>query len=140
MVCPLPESAWLKGASTSGHSSEGRNFPFHLCVSRSMKLRVITFSLLAVPALVPLLAQSPVPHLSAQQWREDLHYLAQEMPKQHKSLFHTMTQAQFERAVRTLDADIPRLNDDEIVVRLAQIGTMVNDGHSGLELLDVPGN
>lgn len=51
-----------------------------------------------------------------------------------------MTQAQFEQVVQALDADIPRLNDDEIVVRLAQIGAMVKDGHSGLELLDVSGD
>jgi len=80
------------------------------------------------------LGQTPVPHLGAQQWRDDLHYLAQEMPKQHKSLFHTMTQAQFQQAVQALDADIPKLNDDEIVVRIAQIGAMVRDGHSGLHL------
>jgi hypothetical protein len=88
----------------------------------------------------PAFAQNIAPHLSAQEWRQDLHHLSQEMPKQHKYLFHSMTQEQFEKAVRTLDADIPRLSDDEIVVRLAQIGAMVKDGHSGLELLDVPGN
>ena len=90
-------------------------------------------------SVLPSFAQSTAPHLSAQEWRDDLHYLAQEMPKQHKSLFHTMTKAQFEQAVQTLDADMPRLNDDEIVVRLAQLGAMVQDGHSGLELLDLPG-
>lgn len=105
-----------------------------------MKHPAIALCLLSLSALLPAFAQSAAPHLSAQQWRDDLHYLAQEMPKQHKSLFHTMTQAQFEQAVQALDADIPRLNDDEIVVRLAQIGAMVKDGHSGLELLDVPGN
>ncbi len=62
------------------------------------------------------------------------------MPQQHKSLFHTMTQAQFLEAVQALDADIPRLNDDEIVVRLAQIGAMVKDGHSGLHLQEFSGN
>ncbi len=99
--------------------------------------RLLLFCVCSVP---PSFAQSTAPHLSAQEWRDDLHYLAQEMPKQHKSLFHTMTQAQFEQAVQTLDADIPRLNDDEIVVRLAQLGAMVQDGHSGLELLDLPGD
>ena len=105
-----------------------------------MKHPAIALCLLFLSGLLPALAQSTAPHPSAQQWREDLDYLAQEMPRQHKSLFHTMTQAQFEQAVQALDADIPRLNDDEIVVRLAQIGAMVKDGHSGLELLDMPGN
>jgi tetratricopeptide (TPR) repeat protein len=105
-----------------------------------MKLPAIALCWLSLSGLLPAFAQSTAPHLSAQQWQEDLHYLAQEMPKQHKSLFHTMTQAQFEQAVHALDVDIPHLNDDEIVVRLAQIGAMVKDGHSGLELLDVQGN
>ena len=96
--------------------------------------------LLCLGAVLPCVGQSMAPHLSAQEWRDDLSYLAQEMPKQHKSLFHTMTQAQFDEAVQSLKTDIPRLNDDEIVVRLAQIGAMVQDGHSGLELMDLPGN
>ena len=80
-----------------------------------MKHCTIALWLLSLHGLLPAFAQSTVPHLTAQQWREDLHYLAQEMPKQHKSLFHTMTRAQFEQAVQALDADIPRLNDDEII-------------------------
>ncbi len=91
-------------------------------------------------SFLPSVAQTAVPHLSAEEWRDDLHYLAQEMPKQHKSLFHTMTQPQFQKALQALDADIPRLNDDEIVVRLAQIGAKVQDGHSGLELMELPGD
>jgi hypothetical protein len=105
-----------------------------------MKQPAARLLLLCFFSVLPSAAQNTAPHLSAQEWREDLHYLAQEMPKQHKSLFHTMTQAEFEQAVRSLDADVPRLNDDQIVVRLAQIGAMVQDGHSGLELLDMPGN
>jgi hypothetical protein len=57
--------------------------------------------------------------LSSNDWREDLHYLAQQMPLKHKQLFHTMTEAAFTDAVQKLDADIPQLNDDQIFVRLA---------------------
>jgi Peptidase family S41 len=76
--------------------------------------------------------------LSVAQWREDLRYLAEQMPLKHKSLFHTMTEAEFRAAVARLDADIPKLNGDEIFVRLAQITAMVQDGHSGFDLRPLP--
>ena len=60
------------------------------------------------------------------------------MPLKHKQLFHTMTEAAFQEAVRRLDADIPQLNDDQIFVRLAQIMAMVQDGHTGFDLLPLP--
>jgi hypothetical protein len=47
-----------------------------------------TVSILGMPILKP----SP-----AEQWREDLRYLAAELPKRHKNLFHTMTREQFEK-------------------------------------------
>ncbi|HEY6953263.1 MAG TPA: tetratricopeptide repeat protein [Bacteroidota bacterium] len=75
-------------------------------------------------------------HPSASEWRADLHTLATQMPLKHKSLFHTMTREEFDRAVNTLDADIPGLDSAQIVVRLAQLCAMVQDGHSGLSLLD----
>src|SRR5881396_877544 len=43
----------------------------------------------------------------AQRWREDLRYMSQEMPKQHRNLFHAMTQQQFENAVSKLNEKIP---------------------------------
>lgn len=76
--------------------------------------------------------------LSAEQWREDLRYLAEQMPLRHKSLFHTMKEAEFRAAVASLDADIPKLSDDEIFVRLAQIVAMVQDGHTGFNLRPFP--
>lgn len=60
------------------------------------------------------------------------------MPLKHKQLFHTMTEAAFQEAVQRLDGDIPKLNDDQIFVRLAQIMAMVQDGHTGFDLLPLP--
>jgi hypothetical protein len=109
-------------------------------------VRQVTFglSLLAWTVLAQLphaLAQdqpAPATHLSSTEWREDLRYLAQQMPLKHKQLFHTMTQATFQEAVQRLDADIPQLNDDQIFVRFAQIMATVQDGHTGFNLLPLP--
>lgn len=56
--------------------------------------------------------------LSKAQWREDLQYLARELPKRHKNLFHTVSREQFERAVAELDTAIPSLQDHQIIVRM----------------------
>jgi hypothetical protein len=68
----------------------------------------------------------------AARWREDLRYMAEEMPKRHKNLFHTMTREQFDAAVRALDERIPRLARHEIIVELARIAALVGDGHTNV--------
>ena len=45
----------------------------------------------------------------AEQWREDLRFMATEAPKWHNNLFHTITPAQFDGAVKRLHERIPNL-------------------------------
>jgi len=59
--------------------------------------------------------------------------MAEEMPKRHKNLFHTMTREQFATAVKELDERIPNLSRHEIIVGLARIVAMVGDGHTGIQ-------
>ena len=68
----------------------------------------------------------------AQKWREDLRYMAEEMPKQHRNLFHSITQQQFENAVSKLNERIPSLARHQIIVEMARIVAMVGDGHSNI--------
>ena len=67
-----------------------------------------------------------------EKWREDLHTLADEMPKHHRNLFHTVTREQFEGAVRKLDERIPTLARHQIIVEMARIAAMVGDGHTNI--------
>lgn len=101
--------------------------------------RIATIALLA--AFVPgagTAQQMPAPPqvdlaaLSADQWRADLRYLAEQMPKVHVNLFHTMTPAQLDAAVADLDRRLPSLNTDEIIVGFARVTALVQDGHSGV--------
>jgi hypothetical protein len=71
-------------------------------------------------------------------WREDLDFLAEELPKRHVNLFHTMTQAQFEQAVQTLRERIPTFAQHQVIVELARIVALIGDGHSHLDLSDGP--
>ena len=77
----------------------------------------------------PALAQE---RSETERWREDLRFMAGEMPKVHKNLFHTMTRQQFESAVQKLDERIPSLARHQIIVEMARIVAMVGDGHTNI--------
>lgn len=70
--------------------------------------------------------------LTPEQWREDLRYMAEQMSQRHKNLYHTMTEEEFYQAVKELDAQIPTLERHEIIVGLARIVAMVQDGYTGI--------
>jgi hypothetical protein len=92
------------------------------------------FSAALVATVSLALADSPPPTLTKEQWRDDLRYFAEKLPKRHKNLYHAVSREQFERAVSDLDAAIPTLQDHEIIVRLHQIAARVGDGHTGVHL------
>lgn len=71
-----------------------------------------------------------VPHLTSEQWRQDLQYLATELSKRHKNAFHQVSREQFEKAVNELDGQIPVLKDYEIEIGLVRIGALIGDGHT----------
>ena len=83
---------------------------------------------------VPRAAKTPGDALTKDQWRQDLQYLARELPRRHKNSFHTVSREAFERAVADLDAAIPSLQDFEIIVRLQQIIAMVGDAHTSFSV------
>ncbi len=98
-------------------------------------LGAISF-ILVLGVYPPARAESRVDQVSqtdAEKWREDLRVMAQEMPKRHKNLFHTMTREQFNEAVKNLDERIPSLARHQIIVELARIVAMVRDGHTGVQ-------
>src|SRR3954469_2674859 len=92
----------------------------------------VLMCLLITPLLLPAQVGKPatVDKTEAEKWREDLRYMASEMPKRHANLFHTMTQEQFNSAVTRLDERIPQLARHQIIVEMARIVAMVGDGHT----------
>jgi hypothetical protein len=116
-------------------------FPLsHRASSAFVYITIVACVVFSVPTLAAAQVATGKPdhRLSPQDWREDLRFLAAQMRLKHKSLFHTMTEAEFNQAVEKLDADIPQLNDDQIFVRLLQIMAMVQDGHSGFDTRPIP--
>ncbi|HEY8195922.1 MAG TPA: hypothetical protein VIG04_03000, partial [Gemmatimonadales bacterium] len=65
-------------------------------------------------------------------WREDLRYMAAEMAKRHKNLYHTVSRARFDSAVTSLDRRIPSLARHQVIVELARIVGLVGDGHTNV--------
>lgn len=74
----------------------------------------------------------PVLSLTKERWREDLQYLARELPQRHKNAFHRISRSQFERAVAELDSQISTLQDSDIVMEMSRIVAMIGDGHTNL--------
>jgi hypothetical protein len=92
-------------------------------------------SLAIAVAQTPTQSVSVVDKVEAEKWREDLRFMAQELPTRHKNLFHTMTRQQFDDAVRKLDERIPSLARHQIIVELARIVAMAGDGHTSINFL-----
>jgi hypothetical protein len=67
-------------------------------------------------------------------WRDDLSYLARELPNRHANAFHTVSRVNFDAEVARLDAAIPRMNGDEVLVGLMRIVALIGDGHTHLDL------
>jgi tetratricopeptide (TPR) repeat protein len=86
----------------------------------------------AVFAQSPKLSSAVADKVEGEKWREDLRYLAEQMPKQHRNLYHDMTRDQFEAAIKKLDERIPVLARNQIIVEMMRIVAMVRDGHTNI--------
>jgi hypothetical protein len=72
--------------------------------------------------------------LTVQEWRDDLAYLAAEMPAIHSDLYELVSPERFAAAVEELYEAIPDLEPHEIATGLAKIVALAGDGHSKLKL------
>ncbi len=71
-------------------------------------------------------------------WRQDLQFLATELPARHINLFATLNQADFTAAVNSLNQSIPTLTDAEVIVAMARIAAMAGDAHTSIQLRQTP--
>ena len=101
--------------------------PLALCLAISL------MPALAAAAQNPMSAALVIPQLSAEQWREDLRFMAAEMERRHANLFHTVPRERFAAAVADLDRRIPSLHRNQIIVGMMRIAAMVGDGHTRID-------
>lgn len=96
---------------------------------------VVIFAILAL-MVMPTAAQEEKKRLqdadSEAAWREDIEYLQQRLPNAHPDPYHTISEADFDAAYDSLLAELPYLSDEQIVVRIMRIVSLLNDGHSSV--------
>ena len=71
--------------------------------------------------------------MTAEQWREDLRFVANELRSRHPNPYHQVTKGELDSALTTLDARIPSLKRNQIIVEMMRIAAMVGDGHTRIE-------
>jgi hypothetical protein len=110
--------------------------PFFPNRSRFVPHRSTALLLAALAVVSPLrrtAAQSPpLDSMAVTTWRQDLRYMAAQMPLRHRDLYHTMSRSAFDSAVASLDARIPTLRRHQIILELARIVALVGDGHTNI--------
>lgn len=65
-------------------------------------------------------------------WRFDIDYLVEEARRMHVGPGRPAFSDRFESAAATLKAAVPHLTNDEIVVELQSLMTLLGDGHTGI--------
>ena len=86
--------------------------------------------------IAPLPSSHPSPAETVQgKWRQDLHYLASELPRLHINAFHAISKEEFEKEVSRIDSEIPNLQPREIKIELRKLVALIGDGHTQFEWL-----
>ena len=73
-----------------------------------------------------------MPSGEAGNWRSDLRYMASELEKTHKNLYHTVSRKDFAALVAGLELRIPSLERHQVIVEMAKIVAAVADGHTNI--------
>jgi hypothetical protein len=95
----------------------------------------ISFAALASFLLISSLritSVSAMPPQEADAWRSDLRFMAKEMERTHKNLYHAISREEFAAMITTLDAKIPALARHEAIVEMARIVAAIGDGHTNI--------
>lgn len=77
--------------------------------------------------------QAP-PALTPAQWQEDVAFLAERIRTVHPASFRYVSESAFDSAVASLDAAIPRLSSEEVVVGVLRLLALVRDGHTTMPM------
>ncbi len=88
---------------------------------------LITLSLCILAAYLPAQVD-----LTPEQWRQDLRFLQRTVHEDYPFLFKKVTPEAFDAAADALYAEIPALEDHEVVVGLARLVALFGYGHTSL--------
>lgn len=86
----------------------------------------------ALGAVLLVSPASAMPPDEARAWRDDLRFMAGEMERTHKNIYHAVSRENFTTMVAALDRKIPLLERHEVIVEMAKIVAAVADGHTNI--------
>jgi len=76
--------------------------------------------------------------LTKEQWQQDIHYLKERLPKQHANLFLYLPEKEFYNSIEELEADLPKLSDQQIAWEICRLMSTIKDGHT--QVISIPFN
>ncbi len=71
-------------------------------------------------------------NISKEQWREDIKYLQENLPKKHVNLYFNETEEEFNSLLGELDSNASSLAAKEIQVQLIKIVASIGDSHTNI--------
>ncbi|MCC7449548.1 MAG: hypothetical protein IT324_19160 [Anaerolineae bacterium] len=94
----------------------------------------VTFTSGVLP-LPAFLQKQPAPYPTAaptrdERWRQDIQYLAAQLPYLHVDPFTRTSRAAFEQVAAQLNTDVPSLTDQQIVMGMMRLVASLGDGHT----------
>jgi hypothetical protein len=78
-------------------------------------------------------AEGSLPVLTAEQWRQDLEFFANEITTKHRDPFHFISKPEFDQRVSDLRQRIPSMKNYEVVAGLHHLAALIGDGHTFLD-------
>ncbi|MBN2322070.1 MAG: hypothetical protein JXR49_23545 [Acidobacteria bacterium] len=73
--------------------------------------------------------------LTPEQWKEDLDFLAENLPKAHKNLFFRLPKKDFEAQVKKISESLPGMSDIEVRIALEKLIASIGDDHTNINAL-----
>jgi hypothetical protein len=112
-----------------------QNSLFDMRVGDNQNVRITTVKHLFNSVILSLLLIGVISTVHAQtltpeQWQQDLAFLSLSISSKHPNPFHAISEESFGSRVDKLHEKIPNLNDDEIIVEMAALVAMLQDGHT----------
>ncbi|GGF55174.1 S41 family peptidase [Alteromonas lipolytica] len=72
--------------------------------------------------------------ITEKQWREDINVYVKNLEQGHINLFHTVDKANFYKQLARLQEQLPKLSENEVLVKLMELTRTVDDGHTSFPL------